>query len=61
MTQFANGWAKTLILTSLTFAALAGEWMISSAPLARQGGGSIANSGTVKRRNLFLLIQIVLQ
>ena len=58
---FANGWAKILIHASSTSVALGGEWIISSASLARQGGDSIANSGTVKRRNLFLLVQIALQ
>ena len=39
--QSANGWVKTSIRTSLIFDARAVEWMISSEPLARQGGGSI--------------------
>ena len=39
-TQSANGWAKTLTRTSLTYAALAEELMISSALLAKPGGGS---------------------
>ena len=53
-TQSANGWAKTLTRTFLTYAALAAEWMISSAPLAKPGGDSIINEKKKAQENTLL-------
>ena len=40
-------WIGEDFLTSLTFAALAGEWMISSELLVKPGGGSIINESSL--------------
>lgn len=52
--QSANGWAKTLTRTFLTYAAPAEGWMISSEPLARRGGNSIINEKKKAQENTLL-------